>query len=217
MRAQRSAGALEAARATHAARTRAPRCHLQDLTRRPHLHRHGRDHCHHAGSPAPQCRILACSADRRLLARASARRCAGSSAQNSQLWSPRGRPPAGYMFTLPERGSPSGIVGSWPTVRLDRGWRLACPVPSPPLPRPIYRVTCPSRTQLHARSQVLAMHRGLMYRIIGHYHFQRLNRCSVESLGCRGRTCQLPAAWCWRCGGTMVNAATGGPVRGVMW
>ncbi len=41
---------------------------------------------------------------------------------------------------------------------LDRGWRLACAVPSPPLPRPMHRVTCRSRTRLHARSQVLAMH-----------------------------------------------------------
>ena len=37
------------------------------------------------------------------------------------------------------------------------------------LPRPMYRITCPSRARLHARSQVLAIHRGLMYRIIGHY------------------------------------------------
>jgi len=35
--------------------------------------------------------------------------------------------------------------------------------------RPMYRITCPSRTRLHARSQVLARHRSLMYRIIGHY------------------------------------------------
>src|ERR1017187_566725 len=39
------------------------------------------------------------------------------------------------------------------------------------LPQPMYRITCPSRTRLHARFQVLAMHRGLMYRITGHYHF----------------------------------------------
>lgn len=45
------------------------------------------------------------------------------------------------------------------------------------LPRPMYRITCPSRTRLAARSQVLARHRSLMYRInrslmyriIGHY------------------------------------------------
>jgi hypothetical protein len=37
------------------------------------------------------------------------------------------------------------------------------------LPRPMYRITCPSRARLHARSQVLAMHRGLMHRITGHY------------------------------------------------
>ena len=37
------------------------------------------------------------------------------------------------------------------------------------LPRPIYRITCPSRARLHARSQVRAKHRGAMYRVIGHY------------------------------------------------
>ena len=37
------------------------------------------------------------------------------------------------------------------------------------LARPMYRITCPSRTSLHARSQVRAGHHGLMYRIIGHY------------------------------------------------
>jgi len=53
---------------------------------------------------------------------------------------------------------------------LDRRWRLACAVLSPPLfPRPMYRITCPSRTRPHARSQVLAIHRGLMYRITAHY------------------------------------------------
>jgi hypothetical protein len=35
------------------------------------------------------------------------------------------------------------------------------------LPGPMYRITGPSRTRLYARSQVLAMHRGLMYRITG--------------------------------------------------
>src|SRR5437763_291908 len=37
------------------------------------------------------------------------------------------------------------------------------------LPGPMYRITCPSRTQLHARYQVLAVRHGLMYRITGRY------------------------------------------------
>jgi hypothetical protein len=37
------------------------------------------------------------------------------------------------------------------------------------IPRPMYRITRPSRTWPHARSQVVARHRGLMYRITGHY------------------------------------------------
>ena len=44
------------------------------------------------------------------------------------------------------------------------------PRPSPShLYRPMYRITCPSRTRLHACSRVLARHRDLMYRITGHY------------------------------------------------
>ena len=33
----------------------------------------------------------------------------------------------------------------------------------------MYRITCPSRTRLNARSQVLARNRCLMYRVTGHY------------------------------------------------
>ena len=67
------------------------------------------------GAAAPSFR-----ADRRIRARASPRPFVGSYAQNSQLWSPGGRPPARYISTLPECGSPSGIVGHWPTLRSGR-------------------------------------------------------------------------------------------------
>ena len=113
-------------------------------------------------------------AERRILARAPAHPRAGSIAQNSQLWSPGGLAAVGQMFTLPECSSPFWIVGSWPTVRsapwtVDGVRLVRARTFAAALPRPMYRITCPSRTRLHARSQVLAMHRGLMYRIIGHY------------------------------------------------
>jgi hypothetical protein len=63
-------------------------------------------------------------------------------------------------------------VGPQSDRRLGPGWPLACAVSAPfavALPRPMYRITCPYRTQLHAHSQVLARHRGLTCRITGHY------------------------------------------------
>jgi len=65
------------------------------------------------------------------------------------------------------------LAGSWVTI--DRplgpwmayGWRGVRTFAAI-LPDPMYPITCPSRTRLHARSQVLATHRSLMYRVIGH-------------------------------------------------
>ena len=51
--------------------------------------------------------------DRRMLARASARPRAGSNAQNSQLWSPGGLPPAGVHVYF---------VGVWQSVWGCRSW-----------------------------------------------------------------------------------------------
>ena len=79
-------------------------------------------------------------------ARASARPRVGSNAQNCQLWPRCGLSPAAAMNDL--RGAHTLAAA---------------------LPRPMYRITCPSRADLHARSQVLAMRCGLMCWITGHY------------------------------------------------
>ena len=42
---------------------------------------------------------------------------------------------------------------------MDCGWWLARGAVTAALPRPMYRIMCPSRTRLHARSQVLALRR----------------------------------------------------------
>ena len=160
--------------------------------RRLHLSRSGSLICRIEGVACPHTYALTCislavlaivnsafpsyreCSKRRILARASARPCVDSNQQNSQRWSPGDLP---TVFTLPECSIPSG---SWPTVRLaswtvgDSAWLARYSHLCRRSPRPMYRITCPSRTRLHARSQALAMHRGLMYRIIGHYHFDCL-------------------------------------------
>lgn len=90
-----------------------------------------------------------------------------SNAQNSQLWSPGGLPPA--VVHIHFAGVQQSVwdyqaLAHSSIGALDRGWHLACA-----LPRPMYRITCPSRARLHARSEVIARHRCLTYRIIGHY------------------------------------------------
>ena len=131
----------------------------------------------------------------RMPPRVSAR---GSNAQNSQLWSPGGRPLAWHTFT-----HFAGVQYSVWDLRelahseigaLEHGWRLARAVlaPSPPLfidSRPMYRITYPGHARLHARSQVLARHRGLMCWIIGHYPI-----VSPTGRGTRNRT--AASAWC---------------------
>ncbi len=87
---------------------------------------------------------------------------AGSNAQNRQLWHQVACGPWGCMFTVPRCSLLSGIVGSWPTVRsaprtvdgigLADGTRIC----AADLLRPMYRITCLSRTRLHARSRVHA-------------------------------------------------------------
>jgi hypothetical protein len=69
--------------------------------------------------------------ERRILARASARPCAGSNAQNSQLLLPGGLPTVG-VFTLPKCSNLSGMSGAGPQLdqRLgpwDGVWRARCP------------------------------------------------------------------------------------------
>jgi hypothetical protein len=142
--------------------------------------------CGQAGNDVPPCRLLA---------RACARPCADSNAQNSQLWCQPGcRLPAGNTFTLPECSSPSGVAESWPTGR-SAAWTVMVPgvrgAVAAALPRPMYGITCPSRTRLHACSQVLARHRGLMYRITGHYHGLALVAAEVSH---RGLGLRLPGA-----------------------
>jgi hypothetical protein len=72
------------------------------------------------------------------------------------LWSP------GVTQSAPDSADDNGRLGPRMASSLRDAFAAA-------LPRPMYRITCPSSTQLHASSQVLAVHRGLMYRIIGHY------------------------------------------------
>ena len=111
----------------------------------------------------------------RIFAHASARPHAGSNAQNCQLWSLGGLPPAGvHVHFAGVQQSVWDCHGSEP--QLDRRLRLwmafglrGARIFAAALPRPMYRITCPSRTRLHACSQVLARHHGLMCRIIGHY------------------------------------------------
>jgi hypothetical protein len=187
MRAQRSAGAPEAARATHAARTRAPRCHLQDLTRRPHPHRHGRnharrlpsarDHCHHAGSPAPQCRILAYSLPAeyvlvppRLCVRVPAHGTASYGHQVADRL--HGTCHFAGALSVTSAVVRLGLSGASPQLDRRLGPWMASGLLgafAAALSRLMYRITCPSRTRPHARSQVLAIRRSVMYRITAHY------------------------------------------------
>ncbi len=62
--------------------------------------------------------------------------------------------------TSPGCGGPSGVVMIWPTVRsapwiVDGVCLRGARAFAADLPRPIYRITCPSRIGLDARSQVL--------------------------------------------------------------
>src|SRR2546423_11962262 len=63
------------------------------------------------------------------------------------------------MDTDDRRRSPPGIVWSWLTAR-SALWAVASGLRGPRtfagLNRSMYRITCPSRARLHARSQVLA-------------------------------------------------------------
>jgi len=108
---------------------------------------------------------------RRILTRASTRPRAGSSAQNSQLGQQVADPLHGNGICSLRRSAAVrlGLSGAGPQLDRRRGPWMASGVRSAfaaALPRPMYRITCPSRTRLHARSQVLAMRRSLMYRII---------------------------------------------------
>ena len=67
--------------------------------------------------------------DRRILARASARPCTGSNAQNSQLWSPGGWPPAEYMFTSQSAAIRLGLSGACPQLNRRLGpWMVSLAV-----------------------------------------------------------------------------------------
>ena len=114
------------------------------------------------------------TADRRTLARASAHLRAGSNAEQPALvtrWPAADTGTCSLCRSAAVRLGLSG-AGSRSDRRLGpslssglRGARTFAAA----LPKPMYRITCPSRTRLHARSQVLARHRCLMYRVIGHY------------------------------------------------
>ena len=80
----------------------------------------------------------------------------------------------GLSRCVTECSSPSGIVGDLLAVgsapwTVGGVWLGRCPRLRRRSSRPMYRITCPSPTRLHARSQVLTRHRSLMYRITGHY------------------------------------------------
>ena len=112
------------------------------------------------------------AADRRILARASARPCAGSTHRTASYghWAAGGL--QGTCSLCRSAAVRLGLSGACPQLDRRLGPWMASGLGSAftaALPRPMYRITCPSRTRLHARSQVPAMHRGLMYRIIGHY------------------------------------------------
>jgi hypothetical protein len=67
-----------------------------------------------------------------------------------------------------------GLSGAGPHLdrrfeTVDGIWLARCLHLRRALRRPLYRIACPSRTRPHARSQVLARPRSLMYRIIGYY------------------------------------------------
>ena len=72
---------------------------------------------------------------------------------------------AAGKFTL--RGAPGLGLGAAGVISALAARALAAyrPPSAAALPRPMYRITCPSRTRLHASSQGLAMYRGLMSRI----------------------------------------------------
>jgi hypothetical protein len=84
------------------------------------------------------------------------------------IWSDRGIPKSntGAPWPSSEWHEPAALLDRRLGPSMASGFRGAF---ATALPRPMYRITCPSRTRLHARSQVLAMHRGMVYRITGHY------------------------------------------------
>ena len=77
------------------------------------------------------------------------------------------------MFTLPECSSPSGMSRAGPQLdqrwTVDGVWLARYPHLRRRSSSADIRDNVSSRTRPHARSQVRATHRSLMYRVIGYY------------------------------------------------